>query len=103
MPWVIFKYAQALLTLENVVLFCRLLDNNEIDHLPENIFQDILVFGNLWVTETTTVTEVTRNCFHYLIRNFHTPTVLNMSRKIHIRERKLINKLTIKKKDNAAP
>lgn len=43
------------------------------------------------------VTEVTRNCVHRLFKNIQMPTVLNMRRKIHIRERKLTNKLTIKK------
>ena len=78
-------------------LFCRLLDNNKIDHLPPNIFQHTKVTGSLWVTETTTVTEVMRNCFHHLFRNIHMLKALDMSRKRHIRERKLPNKLTIKK------
>ena len=75
-----------------------MLDNNKIDHLPRDIFQVAKVTGNLWVTETTTVTEDTRNCFHHLFRNIHTPTVLNMSRKIYVRERKLTKKLKIKNK-----
>ena len=81
-------------------LSCRLLDNNKIDHLPPNMFQNTLVVGNMRVTETTTATEVTRNCFHHLFRDILTPTVLNMSRKIHIREQKLTNKLTINKDIN---
>ena len=44
------------------------------------------------------VTEVKRNCVHHLYKTIQTPTVLNMSMKMHIRERKLTNKLTIKKK-----
>ena len=43
------------------------------------------------------VTEVKRNCVHHLYKTIQTPTVLNTSRKIYIRERKLTNKLTIKK------
>ena len=43
------------------------------------------------------MTEVTSYCDHHFISNIHTPTVLNMSRKIGIRERKLTNKLTLKK------
>ena len=34
---------------------------------------------------------------NHLFRNIHTLKALDMSRKIHIRERKLPNKLTIKK------
>ena len=52
-------------------LIFRMLDNNKIDHLPPNIFQVANVTGSLWVTETTTVTEDTRNCFHHLFRNIH--------------------------------
>ena len=43
------------------------------------------------------MTQVTSYCVHHFISNIHTPTVLNMSRKIDIRERKLTNKLTLKK------
>ena len=43
------------------------------------------------------VIEVTLNCVHRLFKNIQMPTVFNMRRKIHIRERKLTNKLTIKK------
>ena len=89
MPWVIIKFATALLTFEKCFFSCRLLDNNKIDHLPPNMFQDTNVSGNMWVTEITTVNEVTRNCFQYLFRNVLSLTVLNMSRKIQIRERKL--------------
>ena len=35
------------------------------------------------------VTEVTRYCVHHIFENIQTPTVLNMSKKIHIKERKL--------------
>ena len=47
-----------------------------------------------------TVTEVMRNRVHHLFRDIHTPTVPNMSSKIHIREQKLTNKLTINKDIN---
>ena len=47
MPWVIIKFATALLTFEKCFFSCRLLDNNEIDHLPPNMFQDTNVSGNM--------------------------------------------------------
>ena len=39
------------------------------------------------------VTEVERNCVNHLFKNIQTLTVLNMSRKMHIRELTLKNKL----------
>ena len=44
------------------------------------------------------VTEVERNCVNHLFKNIQTPTVLNMSRKIHIRELTLTN--TLIRKEN---
>lgn len=43
------------------------------------------------------VTEVTRNCVHHLSKETYMPTILNISKKIHIWDRKLKNILTIKK------
>ena len=77
-----------------------------------NLFQDMSVSNanqtNLWKQNALNapitpvfyrhVTEVKRNCVHHLYKTIQTPTVLNMSMKMHIRERKLTNKLTIKKK-----